>query len=134
MGNIALTLDVAGPAGLSGYNLTLMMENDSVAEWVGVEFPSWISSSDTCTFPASSIVLNASGVLQVEEGAGPVRLVTVQVRGITPGASPVAFFVYQIDDDNSAVMDIEAIPGVFPGQREYKLSTYRCSAHRRSLG
>lgn len=109
--DIALSLDGCA-AGISEYNISLTLENESVAEWVGVDYPSWVSSSDASIVPASSVVLNTEGFCITYEGGDPVLLATLQVQGITPGESSVAVVVHRIVDGNSTVMDVEAVSGV----------------------
>ncbi|WFN33794.1 hypothetical protein L1S32_08055 [Methanogenium sp. S4BF] len=98
--------------GLSVCNLTLSIENASVAEWVGVEFPSWVTPFENITFPNSSVNLQVTGDSQmVNESVDTTLLASMHVRGITPGVSPIIVTIHQMDDENGTVMDIEGISG-----------------------
>ncbi|MDE4908096.1 hypothetical protein L0665_05675 [Methanogenium marinum] len=108
---VNVTFD-AVPQGVNVYNLTVSLENESVAEWVGVELPSWVTSFENITFPNSSVNLQITGDSQmVNESADPILLASLHVRGITPGVSPVIVIIHQMDVENGTVMDVEGVPG-----------------------
>ena len=110
--SLIVTLDAA-PAGISQYNLTLSLVNDSVAEFTAVEFPEWVVSSENSTFPAPVVdLLAVNDSPSRDEMSGPLLLATVHVRGIAAGVSPVTLTIHQMEDGNGTVMDGEIMPAV----------------------
>ncbi|NOQ48529.1 MAG: hypothetical protein GQ576_05255, partial [Methanococcoides sp.] len=72
----------AFPEGLSGYNLTVVIDNPTVAEIVSIEYPAWVSINNSSSMPGTSIYLKAvDGGSVVQAGAEGVVLATLTVSG-----------------------------------------------------
>ncbi|GEM_PF-2515070 len=97
---ITLKLNKA-PNGLSGYNITVSVENSSIAEIESVEFPDWATLHDNSTLPSSTVWIKAVDLNDsVRPNAKNVEVVTVKIRGKAAGRTKITITTYRIDDDN----------------------------------
>ncbi len=73
--------------GLSGYNVTVEIENSSLAQVTGVIFPSWASPANTTHLPSGTVAIQAADLGdQIHPGATNVLLATINLTGIdSPG-------------------------------------------------
>ncbi|WP_281085411.1 PKD domain-containing protein, partial [Methanosarcina acetivorans] len=75
------------PAGLSGYNLTIAIDDPAVAEIVDIEYPSWALITENSTLPGTSIYMKTVDLEDsVKEGAADVVLATLTVSGKEKGS------------------------------------------------
>ncbi|AKB36579.1 cell surface protein [Methanosarcina siciliae C2J] len=106
------------PAGLSGYNLTVALDDPTVAEIVDIEYPSWALITENSSLPATSIYLKAvDGEDAVKEGAAGVVLATLKVSGKEKGSTNISIGVDRLDDDSGNVIE----PTFFTGKIEVTL-------------
>lgn len=105
-----LILDAA-PAGLSGYSLTITLDNPAVAAITGCSFPAWASLSEGSAsgtgYGIRAIDLNAG----VEAGATGVALGTLTIRGETSGSTGISITSGKVDDDNGNPIEVAGTVG-----------------------
>jgi PKD repeat protein len=94
------------PAGLAGYDLRVTLDNPSVAEIVGIQYPGWGSMNNTTPLPpADSLRLSEVDVgRQVEPGAGSTHLATITVRADSPGTSGIVISAVNMDADGGGAI------------------------------
>ncbi|AKB38584.1 cell surface protein [Methanosarcina siciliae C2J] len=89
------------PAGFSGYNLTVAIDNPDVAEIVDIEYPTWALITENSTLPATSIYMKTVDMEDaVKEGAADVMLATLMVSGKEAGSANLSIGVSRLDDDS----------------------------------
>ncbi|MCE5298637.1 MAG: PKD domain-containing protein [Methanoregulaceae archaeon] len=101
------------PDGLAGYDLWVTIDNHSIAEFVGVQYPGWAAFNNTTPqAPAASLRLSGvdSGRL-VEPGAGSTLLATITVRADTTGTSGISITNVNMDADGGASITPEVTSG-----------------------
>ncbi|OPX75651.1 MAG: PKD domain protein [Methanoregulaceae archaeon PtaU1.Bin059] len=102
------------PEGLAGYDLRVTIDNPSIAEIVGVQYPGWAAFNNTTPQPpAHSLRLSGvdSGRL-VEAGAGSTLLATITVRADATGTSRISITNVNMDADGGVVITPAAVtPG-----------------------
>ncbi len=107
---VNITLNEA-PDGLSGYNLTISLSNQNVAEIVDVDFPEWATLNDNSTLPADSLWMKCVD-LKDEVGTGAsINLGTLTVRGDSPRTTDITATITKMDDDNGNPINPCATPG-----------------------
>ncbi|AKB34214.1 cell surface protein [Methanosarcina siciliae HI350] len=100
------------PAGFSGYNLTVALDDPAVAEIVDIEYPSWALITENSTLPGTSIYLKAvDGNNTVKEGAADVVLATLTVSGKESGSVNLSIGVDRLDDDSGETIEPEFLTG-----------------------
>ncbi|AKB34216.1 cell surface protein [Methanosarcina siciliae HI350] len=100
------------PAGFSGYNLTVALDNPAVAEIVDIEYPSWALITENSTLPGTSIYLKAvDGNNTVKEGAADVVLATLTISGKESGSANLSIGVDRLDDDSGETIEPEFLAG-----------------------
>lgn len=88
------------PEGLSGYILTVAIEDPAVAEITAVSFPEWVSIKSNSALPASSVQITAAELnRRVEAGASNVPLATLTLKGLEGGSARIAVTVGRMEDD-----------------------------------
>ena len=88
------------PGGLSGYELTVDIDDPAIAEIVDVSYPDWVSISDNSSLPNGSIYIKAvDGNNAIEAGAEDVVLATLTVTGKDMGTTNFTLGVKRLDDD-----------------------------------
>jgi hypothetical protein len=78
---IDILLDEAS-GGLSGYNITVELDNPGIADIVEVSYPSWATIHENSSLPADDcwiMAVDLSG--SVEGGSTDILLATVTIRG-----------------------------------------------------
>ncbi|WP_321429181.1 leucine-rich repeat protein [uncultured Methanolobus sp.] len=91
------------PGGLSGYELTVDIDDPAIAEIVDVSYPDWVSISDNSSLPNGSIYIKAvDGNNAIEAGAEDVVLATLTVAGKDMGTTNFTLGVKRLDDDTGA--------------------------------
>ncbi|MCM1987800.1 PQQ-binding-like beta-propeller repeat protein [Methanococcoides seepicolus] len=94
------------PEGLSGYNLTVVIDDPTVAEIVDIEYPAWATMVENSSMPGTSIYLKAlDGESNVEAGAKDVLLATLTVSGKEFGSTGLSLTVEGLDDDSGTAID-----------------------------
>jgi hypothetical protein len=100
------------PDGLAGYNLTVTLDDSSVAEIVGVSYPSWVTVTENSSLPGSSVYLAAlDGDNAVQPGAEDVVLATLTVSGKDMGSANLSIVVNRLDDDEGYHIESELASG-----------------------
>jgi PKD repeat protein len=120
---IVITVDYL-PEGLAGYNLTLDIDDPTVAEIVAIEYPGWANLTENSSLPGTSIYLKVlDGNSQVQAGATNVVLATLTVKGKETGNTSFILGVDRLDDDNGTAISaslgmgaLEVTSTPIPGQ------------------
>jgi outer membrane protein assembly factor BamB len=120
---IRIVADVL-PDGLSGYNLTVTLDDPSIAEIVGISYPSWVTISENSSLPGSLVYLAAlDGEDAVQPGAEGTVLSTLTVSGKDMGSTNLSIGINRLDDDEGyhieptpATGDVEVILFTLPDQ------------------
>jgi PKD repeat protein len=98
--DLTLYLDYAAD-GLSGYELTITLDNPAVAEIVAVEFPSWAVLNEHPPLPAGSVTIRAADVNeQIQECASDIPLVTITIRAKDCGSTGVVMTIQSLEDED----------------------------------
>jgi len=93
----AVILDSA-PDGLSGFNVTIIVENPAIAEIIGVSYNlSWASMPTNSTVPADTIWCKAVD-LTGSSGNLSIILCNVTVRADSPGTTNITIIPERIED------------------------------------
>jgi len=97
---INITLDTA-PDGLSGYNMTVSLSDENIAEIVAVEFPAWAAGFNAAApLPADTVWLKAGDLAsQIQPGATNVLLAMLTIRGDAEGSCSINATVTKMDPD-----------------------------------
>lgn len=96
------------PEGLSGYNLTIELNDPEIAEIESVSFPAWVSMNDMSETPASSVWIKAVDLQQtVEAGAENTELANLSLKGLKTGSSEITVRVSRIEDDSKGTIQLE---------------------------
>jgi hypothetical protein len=97
---LVLTLDEV-PAGLSGFNITLIVTDPTIAEITEVSYPGWAGIHGNSSLPSSGVWMKAVDLNdQVKPAAQDVPLGSVVLRGKTEGSCQISLIVEQMDDDS----------------------------------
>jgi len=108
---INLTLDKA-QNGLSGYNITVLLSNATVAEITSVSFPKWATLHSNSTLPADSLWIKATDLYdKIKSGATNITLATITLRGDKKGISDILITVTKMDDDNGYSINPNTVSG-----------------------
>ncbi|WP_231593713.1 PKD domain-containing protein [Methanosarcina siciliae] len=103
------------PAGLSGYNLTVTLDDPTVAEIVDIEYPSWALITENSTLPGASIYMKTVDLEDaVQEGAADVMLATLTVSGKEKGSANLSIGVKRLEEDSGDSIE----PGFLTGTIE----------------
>jgi PKD repeat protein len=97
------------PEGLAGYNFTVDIDDPTVAEIVGIEYPAWVTHTENSSLPGTSVCLKAlDGDEAVQAEATDVVLATLTVMGKEKGNVSFTLGIDRLDDDTGTA--IEATP------------------------
>ncbi|AKB32981.1 cell surface protein [Methanosarcina siciliae HI350] len=100
------------PAGLSGYNLTVTLDDPNVAEIVDIEYPSWALITENSTLPGTSIYLKTvDGNDTVKADAENVVLAILTVSGKEKGSANLSIGVDRMDDDSGNAIEPTCLTG-----------------------
>lgn len=97
------TVEVAireATAGLSGYDITVSLSDDEVAEIVGIVMPDFGLTDETISSPSSARIRAVDLNEIVPLGTSEAQLAVLEVKGLKPGISEVTASIYAMDDDN----------------------------------
>jgi PKD repeat protein len=119
------------PQGLSGYNITITVDNQNIGEIVGISFPSWASITDNSSIPANSIWIKGLDLSeQIQPGSINVSLGTLTLRGDQIGSSVIDITINQMDDFNGSVFSPTIQSGTFTvGSTQAPVANYTASPH-----
>jgi len=95
------------PDGLSGYNITVTVEDPGVAEIVDASYPDGISlSSIYPSLPAGYVYLTASDLTgTIQPGETNVELGSLTIRGLSQGASAITVNVNKMNTQSGDTID-----------------------------
>ncbi|AKB29120.1 cell surface protein [Methanosarcina siciliae T4/M] len=100
------------PAGLSGYNLTVTLDDPNVAEIVDIEYPSWALITENSTLPGTSIYMKTVDLEDsVKEGAADVVLATLKVSGKEKGSANLSIGVKRLEEDSGDSIEPALLAG-----------------------
>ena len=95
------------PNGLSGYNITVSINNSSIAEIESIKFPSWATLHINSSLPSSSVWIKAVDLYKkVEKNAANITLVTLNIKGKQEGEAFINISITKIDDDNGNTIPV----------------------------
>ena len=98
-GTVEIYLDSI-PTGLSGYNMTISIDDPSIAEIESIELPPWATLYKNSTLPSFTIWIKA---VDLNDKIGPgeknVLLARLKIRPISGGNTTVSIAVTALDDD-----------------------------------
>lgn len=102
---VNLTLDAA-PAGISGFAITISVEDPTIGEITGASLPAWAELSDIAGVPGPRISIMAADMQgAVERDSGEVVLATLTIRGLSPGITDILLSEPIFDDDEGNEID-----------------------------
>jgi PKD repeat protein len=100
------------PGGLSGYEMTVALDNPGIAEISGITYPAWAGLHSNPPVPAQSVALSAVDTgQQVWPGATSVVLATIAVKGDTAGTTPITVTVNTLDTDYGGTVTPSEVNG-----------------------
>ncbi|WP_052279228.1 PKD domain-containing protein [Methanosarcina acetivorans] len=100
------------PAGLSGYNLTVAIDDPAVAEIVGIEYPTWALITENSTLPGTSIYMKTVDLEDsIKEEEGEVVLATLTVSGKEKGSANISIGVKRLEDDSGDSIEPALLTG-----------------------
>ncbi|AAM05168.1 DUF2341 domain-containing protein [Methanosarcina acetivorans] len=100
------------PAGLSGYNLTVAIDDPAIAEIVDIEYPSWALITQNSTLPGTSIYMKTVDLEDaVKEGAADVVLATLTVSGKEKGSANLSIGVKRLEEDSGDSIEPALLAG-----------------------
>ena len=108
--NYDIVLDSA-PQELSGFNITIEIENPAVADITGVSFPTWANPKSNGTVPSTSVWCKATD-LSNQAGMQNIILCTVQVRAIGTGTTNINILSVKVDDTIGGRYSPSVVPAV----------------------
>ena len=106
-----ITLDEA-PLGLWNYNISVTIDDPSIATIQSVAFPPWAITTDTSSLPSSFCWMSAS------DGPGTnitseTTIVTVTLQGLSGGTTPVFLAVHSMKADDMSDINPTIVNGTF---------------------
>ncbi|AKB32822.1 cell surface protein [Methanosarcina siciliae HI350] len=100
------------PTGLSGYNLTVAIDDPAVAEIVDIKYPTWALITENSSLPGTSIYLKTvDGGDVVKEGAAGVVLAILTVSGKEKGSANLSIGVKRLEDDSGDSIESALLTG-----------------------
>jgi hypothetical protein len=96
------------PEGLSGYILTVELDDPAVARIETADFPAWATLTDMSELPESSVWLKAADLQNtVGEGAQYTELASLTLKGLEGGSTGITVTVSKMDDDSENTIILE---------------------------
>jgi len=105
-----IVLDSA-PQGLSGFDITIAIENSAVAEITGVSFPAWANPKSNGTVPSSVVWCKAIDLAN-QSGMQNIVLCTITVRAVGTGTTNINFTSVKLDDTLGGRYSPSLVPSV----------------------
>lgn len=102
------------PNGLSGYKLSVHLENGKIANFTDATYPSSFSLTEDPIIKegGNRIDLKAADLQgNIQSGDGPVTLATLEIRGESGGSSNISIEIQQIDNDSGGAINVSVAPG-----------------------
>jgi len=97
------------PTGLSGFDIELTLEEGAIAEFVAVDFPDFGLTS-AFPLPGDSVRLRAVDLNDVVPNDSVISLlVSVHVRGTSPGSTAIIPIVHVMDDESGDPIDAAVV-------------------------
>jgi len=98
---VSLVLDQA-TEGLSGYTITVQVDNPAVARIESWTPPSWADMSQNGTLPAASMTAQAVAlsVTKLPSGSKNIPLGRAVIRGVSPGTTTLSVSLTNLDDNS----------------------------------
>jgi hypothetical protein len=98
--------------GLAGYNISVGLQNQSVAEITRISSPDWASIHTNGTVPAPSTWASAVDLTKaVEPGTDALLLMNLTIRSLAKGATDLVVTPEMIDDDVGGRYVLGAVTG-----------------------
>lgn len=112
--SIPIVLDSAS-GGISGYRITVNLNDPSIATITAVAFPDWAGLKSASALPSGQVVLQAVDLSQqVPMGATSVLLATLTVKGTATGSTGITITPDSsmgVQNRNGDLYPVTAIPG-----------------------
>jgi hypothetical protein len=130
--SFTVILDSA-PGGLSGFNITLAVQNPAVAQIIGVSFnTTWASMPINSSVPASSIWCKAVDLVG-DSGTVNITLVTILVRADSIGTTAITINPERVEDRIGGRYSPSVVPATLTcinvTNRPYNIGVFRPSSH-----
>ncbi len=98
--------------GLSGYEISLSLEDPGIAEITGVKFPAWAGLNSRGRLPADRLTFKgADSNNKVKPGDRSVTLGTVIIRGDLPGTTRLNVAVIRLEDESGSNLGADSRDG-----------------------
>jgi PKD repeat protein len=98
--------------GLSEYDITVTVEDPTVAEIAGIQFPAWAGLNSRGKCPATTLTFKAADSgNKIHQGDRNVVLATLTIRGIRDGTTHLQVKINKMKDDEGAVYTTTAAGG-----------------------
>jgi len=102
----------SAPDGLAGYDMSISLDNPSVAEIESVSYPSWVTLNQTGSLPADNVRINAVDLnSQIQSGSTKIPLANITVKGKNPGTTRINLNVQELDADGGNPINAETNNG-----------------------
>lgn len=89
-----------GDAGISGYNLTIKIQDLSIASTNGISYPDWMMLPVTSDINQSEIFVKGIDLGQaIQPGDDPISLFTLNLTGNNQGSTIITVIPQIVDDD-----------------------------------
>jgi len=101
----------SAPQALSGFDITIAIENSAVGEITGVSFPAWANPKSNGTVPSSVVWCKAIDLAN-QSGMQNIVLCTITVRAIGTGTTNINFTSVKVEDTVGGKYDPSLVPSV----------------------
>ena len=99
----------SAPDGLSGFNITITVQNPSVAQITRVSFPAWANPKSNSTIPSTSVWCKAVD-LNGDSGTANISLCTILVRADNYGTTNITIIPERIEDRSGGRYTPSVVP------------------------
>jgi len=107
----------SAPQALSGFDITIAIENSAVGEITGVSFPAWANPKSNGTVPSASVWCKATDLAN-QSGMQNIILCTITVRAIGTGTTNINFTSVKLDDTLGGRYSPSLVPSVLTVGRD----------------
>lgn len=105
-GECAIILDQVS-AGLSEFEIQVLLMDKSVGEITGIQFPSWAGLNSKSGVPSDSVILKAVDTgKRINSGDKEVLLGTLTIRGDSPGTTGIQVKVLGLKDEGGTLYSL----------------------------
>ena len=101
----------SAPQALSGFDITIAIENSAVGEITGVSFPAWANPKSNGTVPSTSVWCKATDLAN-QSGMQNIILCTITVRAEGAGTTIINFTSVKLDDTLGGRYNPSLVPSV----------------------